>query len=449
MYASRSPDERFKSFFPVAWPPSVSWAGSRFRLATSPNCYGIWIRELRLSPPLTVLIRVGPSVLTCANKIHVARRQEASTHEPVTAGPPVYLPLSVPVDTPASTIFALVIGIDKYNDKGVGNLHGCVADADGVQTFLIETLCVLPERILNLRNEGATRGEILKHVLNRATNTSIQEGDPILIYYAGHGGEANPPAGWAAGGEKIQMILPHDFIPRTSTSESSQGILDVTLSVLLNKLSRAKGNNISVIFDCCHSGSGTRIDEDMPSPLVRGVKLPDDYAILPMVDEQILSDEDRATCVAKKFEKAEMASHVLLAACRASELAHESNQHGDFTSALLALLRKDCVDRLTYEEAIMRLPDLTSGIYGHDSSAFDVVMFDLDKRHRWWNEGEPWTRRAGYIYIARGYIRYRIQDTGYTGTNANARYPHGMPAPHLRHASASPRCETHMPSYID
>ncbi|KAI0313035.1 hypothetical protein OF83DRAFT_1176058 [Amylostereum chailletii] len=292
--------------------------------------------------------------------IHPRPTQGVSAHNLITVRPPAHIPPSVPVETPPSAIFALVIGIDRYKHDSIGNLQGSVADADDVVNFLTDILRVPHERIQNLRNEEATREQIIGHIRGLATNRKIKDGDPILIYYAGHGGEAKPPAGWTSGGGKIQMILPHDFIPHTNTDESSQGILDVTLSALLTRLAGVKGDNITVIFDCCHSGSGTRTDEHIPLLFVRGVVLPDNYDILPTVDQQILSDKDRAACVAKGFEKAGMASHTLLAACEAKQKAHESNRRGDFTSALLTLLRKDRVDRLTYEDVIMRLPDLPS-----------------------------------------------------------------------------------------
>jgi hypothetical protein len=43
---------------------------------------------------------------------------------------------------------------------------------------------------------------------------------------------------------KIQMLLPHDFIPQTNGEESSQAILDITLGAMLSDIAAAKGNNI-------------------------------------------------------------------------------------------------------------------------------------------------------------------------------------------------------------
>ncbi|KAI0309848.1 hypothetical protein OF83DRAFT_1071404, partial [Amylostereum chailletii] len=168
--------------------------------------------------------------------------------------------LSVFPCSTASLLFALVIGIDEYYDSRVKNLSGAVADAEDVETFLIETMNVSPSRITKLHNREATRENIKECIRGLATHPDIKKGDPILIFYAGHGSEAVPPRGWPAGGpnKKIQMLVPYDFIPSTVLSERGQGIPDITLSVLLTRIAKAKGDNITVILDCCYSGSGTR-----------------------------------------------------------------------------------------------------------------------------------------------------------------------------------------------
>lgn len=110
--------------------------------------------------------------------------------------------------------------------------------------FLKTTLGVADNRITNLRNEQATRSNICESIRKLATCKDIRPGDPILIFYAGHGAEADPPRGWPSGGRKIQMLLPYNFRACTSTLEDEQGILDITLCILLKELALVKGNNI-------------------------------------------------------------------------------------------------------------------------------------------------------------------------------------------------------------
>lgn len=113
--------------------------------------------------------------------------------------------------------------------------------------YLRESMRIPSHHIRTLRNEEATRHEILASLSGLATSADIKHDDPILIFFAGHGTEAAPPDGWPAGGglkPRIQMLCPYDFVPRTTDNENSQGIPDFTLAVLLDKIARSKGNNI-------------------------------------------------------------------------------------------------------------------------------------------------------------------------------------------------------------
>lgn len=110
---------------------------------------------------------------------------------------------------------------------------------------------VPPNQIRLLLNEQATRSNILKCFEELISSSQIHSGDPILIFYAGHGAQANPPDGWQAGGgshPQIQMICPYDFFPRRSDADDAQGIPDMTLAILLNRLSKEKGDNIVCYF---------------------------------------------------------------------------------------------------------------------------------------------------------------------------------------------------------
>ncbi|SJL15635.1 uncharacterized protein ARMOST_19139 [Armillaria ostoyae] len=267
-------------------------------------------------------------------------------------------PQSVTIERPPPPLFALVIGIDKYFSDKIRDLSGAVADADAISTFLQETLGVPQGQIKNLRNKEATRVTIEAAIKDLGNNPAIKNDDPLLIFYAGHGAEANAPSGWPSANGKIQMLVPHDFIPSGSDdSKQGQGVLDVRLSHLLADLAAKKSDNITVILDCCHSGSGTRTDDSDPTCTGRGIDLPEAYTVAQDLLHDIEPDA-RASVVAKGFEKTGLLSHVLLSACQAEQTAMEKYGRGVFTSALLSLLREGGVDKLTYKDVITNLPDL-------------------------------------------------------------------------------------------
>jgi hypothetical protein len=146
--------------------------------------------------------------------------------------------------SPKPRIFALVIGIDKY--QHITKLNGCVADAKDMVKFLTESMGVPSELITVLHDDGASREAILTALKSFESDDRIMLNDPILIFYAGHGAEARPPQGWDAGGSKtsIQMLLPQDFLAQTTTDEQQQGIPDISIAELLSRISRKRGNNI-------------------------------------------------------------------------------------------------------------------------------------------------------------------------------------------------------------
>ncbi|KAJ2923933.1 hypothetical protein H1R20_g13173, partial [Candolleomyces eurysporus] len=260
--------------------------------------------------------------------------------------------------TGSRRLFAITIGIDDYTpETGFSKLKGAVRDADRIRSWLTDDLNVPPPQIRDLRDKAATRNAIIKALEDLSTDSRIQRDDPILIYYAGHGTEAPAPKKWRWDSPQIQMIAPWDFKHRDGASRITQGIPDRTLGVLLTRLAAEKGNNITVILDSCHSGSGTRSGSDIR---VRGGPCEGD--IPEDLDDHLVKKESshRGARVPDKFRHHGLRSHVLLAACAPHERAHEVKTSGAFTDALLGALKGANTAELTYEGLIERMETLTS-----------------------------------------------------------------------------------------
>ena len=125
---------------------------------------------------------------------------------------------------------------------------GAVPDADAVRDYLQVHLGVPSSQIRNLRDGNATRAAITKDIMDIAFNNRIKEGDPILIYYAGHGGSADTPEGWpgweVGSTGKIELLIPHDYSSLLEDRNPKHGIPDRTLGALLSHLASKKGDNI-------------------------------------------------------------------------------------------------------------------------------------------------------------------------------------------------------------
>ncbi|KIK68715.1 hypothetical protein GYMLUDRAFT_68557 [Collybiopsis luxurians FD-317 M1] len=311
---------------------------------------------------------------------HIGRSDSQTTRQPDTSSSPQ---LIKPDKSKKSSVWGLVIGIKEYNPKnGMGLLLGSDADADDFKKFLTENIGVPNDHIKDLRNKEATRQAIISSIAALAQDDRIENGDAIVIYYAGHGTQARPPKSWDAGGgpeARVQMICPYDFVAAKTDTEEGQGILDITLAALLSRLAKEKGDNITVIFDCCYSGSGTR-DTDSASN-IRGVDLPDDYEILDTIDRELLldrPDQERKVDIATGFQNSGMASHVLLSACSSKQTSKENIIlcRGRFTYALMSLLRNSDLNTMSYQDAISRMDDLPSQTPQCDGVHSSRIMFD-------------------------------------------------------------------------
>ena len=101
----------------------------------------------------------------------------------------------------------------------------------------------------------------------------------------------------------------------------------------------------TVFLDCCYSEFGTRgLDNDVT---IRSVQL-DNRAYSSTIDQDILYDRSRGSKPSAQFRHDGSRSHVLISACGSTELAKESNGHGNFSTALLKLLRTISPDKLRY-----------------------------------------------------------------------------------------------------
>ncbi|KAF8815985.1 hypothetical protein BYT27DRAFT_7209205 [Phlegmacium glaucopus] len=261
-------------------------------------------------------------------------------------------------------IFAFIIGIDQYMSFEVPNLKGCINDAKSIKSFLVDNLHVPDSQIVLLTNKSATRSAIISnfksHLIN---NPEIQKGDAIVIFYAGHGSRVAPPKEWMLDGAWVETICPHD--ERTNVDgEFIHGIPDRTVNALLHELSSVKHNNITVIFDSCHSGGITRhVSPNVhltPRSVTTTQPIPAD------LDADIWSTARAASeSIPAGFVHKFMASHVLLAACQQEQLAQETTSDegytcGFFTNSLIKRLQKTTLHRTTYSELFDLLPQMVN-----------------------------------------------------------------------------------------
>jgi hypothetical protein len=145
---------------------------------------------------------------------------------------------------PRSPLFALIIGINEYWSPNIRNLKGAVPDALAVKRYLENNLAVPPSQIHLLCNAEATREAIIQAFISLATDPRIHYGDPVLVFYAGHGGEVVAPKEWEASDPRIQLLIPHDFCDVVDGPMVHGIPIHRTLDALLFRIAERCGDNI-------------------------------------------------------------------------------------------------------------------------------------------------------------------------------------------------------------
>ncbi|MEO5743695.1 MAG: caspase family protein, partial [Terracoccus sp.] len=224
-------------------------------------------------------------------------------------------------------LYALLVGIDAY-PAPVPTLRGCVGDITAADAMLRARVGEKGVSALVLTDARATRRAVtdgFRTHLGQATADDV-----AVFYYSGHGSQqVCPPELW--GGEpdhRNETVVCVD-----SRLPGGWDLADKELALLVAEVA-ASGCHLLVVLDCCHSGTGTRdLDEtvrlapedERPRPASTFLESTADGAV---GATRTLSAEGGATA----------GRHVLLAACRADELAKEITMLGAHRGALSAAL---------------------------------------------------------------------------------------------------------------
>ena len=154
-------------------------------------------------------------------------------------------------------MYALLVGINKYASPDIRPLNGCTNDVDLMAELLIERFGLPPENLRVLKDSQATYaaigGEFRKHLIDQAHAASERgaKDTAFLFHYSGHGSQAPDHTSSEPDGLD-ETIVSHD-----SRTGDIEDIKDWELATWLEELT-THCPNVTVIMDCCHSGSMTR-----------------------------------------------------------------------------------------------------------------------------------------------------------------------------------------------
>ena len=254
----------------------------------------------------------------------------AAVSAPLVGAPPLSAP-TTPVVAAASGVGlqpggrrrALTIAVDDYPDPD-DRLSGCVGDADA----WTETLGGLGFEVIRLTDGDATRNGILAGIGSLLRQAA--PGDSVVIHYSGHGTNVEDLDGDEEDDGRDEALCPVDF--RTGAV-----LIDDDLRGVLDEL--PAGVALTVLLDCCHSGTATRVaasrSRTRPGGRARFVR---PSAQLDAAHRAFRSRAGRAA--GARGAEGIPIRWVNFSACLPHELALEHGGLGDFTRLATGLLRQ-------------------------------------------------------------------------------------------------------------
>lgn len=165
---------------------------------------------------------------------------------------------------------ALVIGIGNYPEaSGWAKINGD-KDLPIVRDMLLAN-GFQSKDIVELKNESATADAIRKAL--DALVGKAAKGDVIYIHFSGHGQQITDLHGDEEDGfDEAWIPIDAQFSYAKGKYEGENHIVDDQLNQWLSQLRYKVGatGKITVVADACHSGGGSRGDEDETEYVVRG-----------------------------------------------------------------------------------------------------------------------------------------------------------------------------------
>jgi len=139
--------------------------------------------------------------------------------------------------------WAVVIGIDEYQKWP--RLQYAARDADSVKQLLVEKFGLPEKNVFMLKNQDATRANILALFNGKLSQDGVQRDDRIFIYFAGHGTTRK-----LSSGRDLGYIVPVDSDPQNVASDA------IPMTELQNTAEAIAAKHVFFVMDSCYSGLG-------------------------------------------------------------------------------------------------------------------------------------------------------------------------------------------------
>ena len=267
-----------------------------------------------------------------------------------------YFLLLLSLSVTAQTKRAIVIGLGEQQDKAWNKNNGD-KDVPLVQGMLKSAGF---KSVTALVNRQATKTGIIGAFRKMAA--SCKQGDVVYVHYSGHGQQMTDVHNDEKDGLDECWIPSDAYRKASATYHGEKHLTDDELNVYLNAIRHkigAKGK-LLVVIDACHSGDGTRGDND---EVVRGVEdtlVVDSlngrglYETFEMLKSLFMGDYDKEKIINDKA-KPLAARWITISACRSDQVNFEMKKPavGKLTYALWTELKNS--DKVSNGEFMKRI----------------------------------------------------------------------------------------------
>jgi Caspase domain. len=238
---------------------------------------------------------------------------------------------------------ALLIGINQYRVPGA-NLRGCVNDVKNLRGILKTYYGFGEANIKTITDYTASQTRMEKEMTRLIA--SGKRGDVLLIHYSGHGSNVPDKSGDEAD-QRDEILCPTDL-------DWMDPLLDDWLRREFDKL--AEGVNLTVIMDCCHSGTNTRAIQPPDAPRIERF-LPCPLDLLAVESGRSLKGAVRRTRRRTAKKQSDISNvnipELLITGCRSTQTSADAYISGSYNGALtfnLSAAVKSKKGKISYRE---------------------------------------------------------------------------------------------------
>jgi hypothetical protein len=222
---------------------------------------------------------------------------------------------------------AVLIGINRYRIPGA-DLRGCVNDVKNMQSVLTRSYGFKGDDITVLTDFAATKKGIESAI--RKLVQGGRKGDVLLVHFSGHGSNVPDDDGDEAD-DRDEILCPTDL-------DWKNPMRDDWLRKTFDSM-RA-GVSLTVITDCCHSGTITRAVQPPDAPSIERY-LPSPWDLVAVESGRSLRGtvktelrkSKRTSRKQRDIVEADL-PEVLITGCRADQTSADAMIGGSFNGAL-------------------------------------------------------------------------------------------------------------------